>query len=152
MKKVLIPYFDIEGKNSYPDSYSLFSDMEKVTFNGADYWLCLYNGLLELETGPDDYAAFLEHQKNNSVKMVGMAKLGEELPEAVIVELEDYRNDTGAAQAVREGASQILRRIYSNVEIDVNAQSFVDLLLALVQFTSLTNPQAVAVYTALRNE
>jgi len=46
--KILIPFFPVIGANSYPDKGANFSNMEKVSFNGADYWLCDYHGNLPL--------------------------------------------------------------------------------------------------------
>jgi hypothetical protein len=56
----LIPYFEVTGYSSYPDDYTLFSNMSKVNFNSTDYWLCDYAGTLDLETGPDTYEDYVE--------------------------------------------------------------------------------------------
>jgi hypothetical protein len=42
--KVLIDYFNVEGTLSYPDDFTLFSNMEKVLLNNKQYWLCNYIG------------------------------------------------------------------------------------------------------------
>lgn len=54
----LIPWFPINGKGSYPDDASLFRNMQAVEFNDETYWLCLYLGEQNLETGIDTYATY----------------------------------------------------------------------------------------------
>ena len=56
--KTLIPYFSVDGKGNYPDDYRKFTNMEPVSFQGVDYWLCDYFGSLTLEKGPATYAEY----------------------------------------------------------------------------------------------
>lgn len=56
----LIPYFTINGKGSYPDDSALFRDMKTVEFEGVMYWLCLYSGKLNLETGDKKYSDYIK--------------------------------------------------------------------------------------------
>ncbi|QLE09579.1 hypothetical protein HYD28_11780 [Pseudoalteromonas shioyasakiensis] len=51
---ILIDYFDVCGTSSYPDDFKLFSDMEKVTYKGKDFWLCHYSGNKRLESPESD--------------------------------------------------------------------------------------------------
>ncbi len=83
-------------------------------------------------------------------KIVGMGDLGELLPDEVLVELTDYQNDTGALQAIRNGATRILTRINSNQEVDVLHSDFIVLLQSLEAFTSLTMEQATEIFIALK--
>lgn len=41
---ILINYFNVAGTSSYPDDYTLFSNMGKVSFNDREFWLCDYKG------------------------------------------------------------------------------------------------------------
>lgn len=62
MANVLIPEFPINGLTSYPDDASLFKSIEPLTFKGESYYLCDYQGDLNLETGPSvfsDYEVYL---------------------------------------------------------------------------------------------
>jgi len=56
---ILMSYFAVNGTATlYPDDLALFSDMQKIVFNDNDYWLCKYDGLLDLETGADKYESY----------------------------------------------------------------------------------------------
>jgi len=61
--EILIPYFNINGTDSYPDDYRLFSSMEKLKFNNQNYWLCNYAGKKELETGVNNCADYRSYLK-----------------------------------------------------------------------------------------
>lgn len=76
----LIPFFDVRGKASYPDSYKHFTKMEKVSFNGADYWLCQYTGLRDLETGVDTYEDYIS--VNTGIRVIGVRAFFERMPKA----------------------------------------------------------------------
>lgn len=52
--KILINYFDVAGTSSYPDDYTLFSGMEKVTFNEKVFWFCDYKGSKPLASPDTD--------------------------------------------------------------------------------------------------
>ena len=80
MKNVLIPHFSVKGKTSYPDDYKLFSNMKKVTFMGVDYWLCKYDGLKQLEVGPNDYEAYIA--ANTGIRIIGLRAFFERIPKA----------------------------------------------------------------------
>jgi len=56
--KILMPYFAVTGKASYPDLPKFFSDMSEINFNTTPYWLCEYIGEMSLETGADTYADY----------------------------------------------------------------------------------------------
>jgi len=58
MKTILIPNFEINGLGSYPDDAKLFANMQRVTFQGVQYWLCEYAGDKHLETGPHTYVDY----------------------------------------------------------------------------------------------
>jgi len=65
MKNILMPWFELNGTDSYPDDYRKFRDLELVTFNDTEYYTCGYSGDLELETGGHtyaDYQAWLDSQ------------------------------------------------------------------------------------------
>lgn len=54
--KILLPYFELNGKNSYPDTAELFDGLTLVTIDSTNYWLTDYSGSLNLETGAHTYA------------------------------------------------------------------------------------------------
>lgn len=83
-------------------------------------------------------------------KMVGMAELGELLPDAVIVELEDMRNTKTVLAGKRQAAARILARIYSNIKVDVFNGKFTELLTNLVTHTTLTAAQAIDISNTLK--
>ena len=83
-------------------------------------------------------------------KLVGMGDLGELLPDAVLVELEDFKNTKSTTPAKRQAATRILTRINSNIKVDVLNSEFEDLLTKLVTHTSLTGSQAVAILDTLK--
>lgn len=56
---ILIPRFEIVGVASYPDHYTKFTSLEKVSIDSTDYFLTDYSGILELETGTHVYADYL---------------------------------------------------------------------------------------------
>jgi hypothetical protein len=56
--KILIPYFNVNGKSSYPDDYRLFGSIEKRVIDNVDYFLCEYNGNKNLETGAINYSEY----------------------------------------------------------------------------------------------
>ena len=83
-------------------------------------------------------------------KIVGMGDLGELLPDDVLVELIDLSNDKTVAKPIRNGATRIMVRVNSNQKVDVLEPSFITLLQALVQFTSLTLEQATEIFNTLK--
>lgn len=85
-----------------------------------------------------------------NVKFVGMGYFGELLPDSVIVELEDIKNNVAATQGRRQAASRVLMRIYSNISIDVLHDNFSTLLGLLVSNTSLTTGQANSILSTLQ--
>ena len=69
--KVLINYFNVTGTSSYPDDFTLFSNMEKVVFNGKDFWLCDYKGskpIVSAETG--DYLASIDPANKQLIPVI----------------------------------------------------------------------------------
>lgn len=84
------------------------------------------------------------------IKMVSMAKLGELLPDDVLIELEDFKNITSTEIGKRKTAARILTRINSNVSVDVLHADFTTLLTQLVNNTSLTGAQATAILATLK--
>jgi len=83
-------------------------------------------------------------------KLVGMADLGELLPDAVLIELEDFKSGKTVAAAKRQAAARILTRINSNISVDVLHDDFSSLLTKLVTHTSLTGAQAAAILNSLK--
>jgi hypothetical protein len=83
-------------------------------------------------------------------KKIGMAEFGELLPDAVIVELEDFKNNTGETPGKRQAAARVLMRISSNVVIDAYSDKITVLLTKLVTHTTLTQEQALAILDELR--
>ncbi len=82
--KVLINYFDVAGTSSYPDDYTLFSNMEKVLFNNKEFWLCDYKGrkpIASAETG--DYLASIDPANKQLIPVI---------IDSVAGQLDDYVN------------------------------------------------------------
>lgn len=52
--KILLPYFIVNGRSSYPVGVELLRD--QITFNGTKYWIG--EGDLSAETGPDNYSDY----------------------------------------------------------------------------------------------
>jgi len=82
---------------------------------------------------------------------VGMGKLGELLPDAVLVELEDFKNLTSTAMGKRKAAARVLTRINSNTPVDVLHADFTALISQLVTQTSLTQAEADSMLNTLQN-
>ena len=57
--KILIPYFEIMGTDSYPDDATLFSKMQLVEFQGQQHWATDYTGNKDLQRGAT-YAQYEE--------------------------------------------------------------------------------------------
>jgi hypothetical protein len=69
--KVLINYFNVAGTSSYPDDFTLFSNMEKVVFNGKEFWLCDYKSskpIVSAETG--DYLASIDPANKQLIPVI----------------------------------------------------------------------------------
>ncbi|WP_273046921.1 hypothetical protein [Pseudoalteromonas sp.] len=69
--KVLINYFNVAGTSSYPDDYTLFSNMKKVLFNNKEFWLCDYEGskpISSAETG--DYLASIDPANKQLIPVI----------------------------------------------------------------------------------
>ena len=79
------------------------------------------------------------------------AEFGELLPDAVIVELYDIRNDTNETDARRRVAGRTLIQIASDITFNPNSTAFETRLTQLVTHTSLTAGEATAIQDALRN-
>lgn len=64
MKKLLLPYWHVEGTGTYPDKPELFQDMTLVELNGKQYWACTYAGTKQFygERPYSDYEAWLATQ------------------------------------------------------------------------------------------
>ncbi len=58
MKNVLIPWFAINGTDSYPDHHSKFSNPVEVELHGVKYYTAGYSGNKDLESGAHDYADY----------------------------------------------------------------------------------------------
>lgn len=83
-------------------------------------------------------------------RIVSMSDFGELLPDAVIVELEDFKADTEATPGRRQAAARVLLRIASSVQIDAYSDKMTQLLTKLVTHTSLTSEQAGAILDVLK--
>jgi len=86
--KVLINYFNVAGTSSYPDEYTLFSNMEKVLFNNKEFWLCDYKGskpIASVETS--DYLASIDSEKKQLIPVI-IDKVAGQLDDYVNVENE----------------------------------------------------------------
>lgn len=86
----------------------------------------------------------------NNVKLVGMGELGELIPAAVLVELEDFKRLSSTAAGKRQAATRVLTRINSNVAVDVLHADFTTLVGQLVTHTSLTQPEADGILSTLQ--
>lgn len=131
----------------YPETPELFIRGRRHPSNPAQLIADYIGARTPAELGLAEYGGSLP---TDTEKRVTMAHFGELLPDAVLVELEDFKNDTAAPAAKRQAAARVLMRIASGVAVDVNAEAFEDLLQALVTHTSLTGPQALAIAQALR--
>jgi hypothetical protein len=56
--KILMKWFAINGKGSFPDTPSLFDPLQDVTYLGTRYWYTDYTGVKDLQDGPSDGAAY----------------------------------------------------------------------------------------------
>ncbi len=79
------------------------------------------------------------------------AEFGELLPDEVLVELYDIRNDTQETALRRQTAARILTQIASDVTFNPNGTEFETRLTQLVNNTSLTVGQATTIQDTLRN-
>lgn len=62
--KILIPYFQISGTDSYPDSTNVLQIIDTILYLGNTYYLCEYTGNKNLQVGAtyEEYKAWLEAQ------------------------------------------------------------------------------------------
>lgn len=103
-----------------------------------------YNGVTKKQYYPESAPSALS-------KLVDMGMLAELLPDAVILELEDFKANTGATAAKRKAAARILLIIASNRQWDVYGDDYTTLMTKLVSNTALTGPQATTITEALKN-
>lgn len=78
------------------------------------------------------------------------AVFGELLPDTVLLELYDIRNNTNEPQAKRAAVGRVLIQMASGVTFDPFAQKFETLLTQMVTHTSLTQAQANEIRDTLR--
>lgn len=83
-------------------------------------------------------------------KLIDMGLLSELLPDAVILELEDFKADTSAAAGKRRAAARVLLIIASSRKWDVYGQKYIDLMTSLATHTILTGAQALAITAAFK--
>lgn len=83
-------------------------------------------------------------------KLIDMGQLSELLPDAVILELEDFKANTGATAAKRKAAARILLIIASARQWDVYGDDYTTLMTKLVSNTTLTGPQATNITSTLK--
>jgi len=83
-------------------------------------------------------------------KMIDMGRLSELLPDAVILELEDFRADTGVTAAKRKAAARILLIIASSRQWDVYGSDYTALMTKLANNTALTGVEATAITDELK--
>jgi hypothetical protein len=84
-------------------------------------------------------------------KIINLADFGELLPDAVIVELEDFKTNLAEVAGKRQAAARVLLRISSGVKIDAYSDKITTLLTQLVTHTTLTTEQATAILDDLRS-
>ena len=84
-----------------------------------------------------------------ATKIVGLNQLGEELPDAVLLELK-VMEISGSSAAKKQAASRVLTRIHSNVEMDAYSPELATLLSKLVTHTALTQTQSNNILAALQ--
>jgi len=102
-----------------------------------------------LPSGLSLHSGLMPWEKADS-KLIDMGRLSELLPDAVILELEDFRSDTNAAAAKRKAASRILLIIASGREWDVYGDDYETLITKLISNTALTGPQATTITDTLK--
>ncbi len=74
--KVLINYFNVAGTSSYPDEYTLFSNMEKVLFNNQEFWLCDYKGSKSIASSETEaYLASIEPKPEQQAPVVALTNV-----------------------------------------------------------------------------
>lgn len=111
----------------------------------------------QVGTFPDESPVWQEQRNVPSaapvdpIKLVGMGEFGELLPDAVLIELEDFKSNTGTVAGKRQAAARVLTRINSNVKVDVLHNDFAVLLTQIVTHTTLTEPQATAILSTLQS-
>ena len=83
-------------------------------------------------------------------KLIDMGRLSELLPDTVILELEDFKANTGATAAKRKAAARVLLIIASGRQWDVYGADYTALMTKLVSNTALTGPQALGITNTLK--
>ena len=138
-----IDYAAIDAAHS-PQITPLFYNTTILDEAGTLYIVGEYTGLLTLGayTPPDPVI----------VKKVGMGVLGELLPTAVLLEIEDYKMDTLEVAAKRRAATQILMYIYADRSLDIYGNTFITIMTQMTTHTSLTGVQAVAISDMLKSD
>lgn len=147
MKKILIPFFEVNGTGSYPSNITEIHG--RLTFQSTEYYIA--TGEESAQTGAHTYADYEASLIIDPIKMVSMGKFGELLPDAVLIELEDFKNTTSTVIGKRKASARVLTRINSNVSVDVLHADFQTLLTQLVTHTSLTGIEAIAILAELKS-
>lgn len=84
-------------------------------------------------------------------KMVGMAELGEELTDDVMLEIKDFELDNTAAIGKRKAATRILFRMNTNFKMDVFGSEFTTMINQIGSNTSLGSIGATDLITKMQS-
>lgn len=139
----------------YPDSPQLFTSQFINPDNPDELVAVNDSGKTIIELSDSAGYVIAEYlgttPKSNLVKKVGMGELGELLPAAVLIELEDYSRLSATAQPKREAAVRVLTRINSNYSVDVLHADFVALIWQLETHTTLTEDERDNILNTLQS-
>jgi len=138
----------------YPDTPTLFTDQFPNPNNNQELIVENNSGKTLTQLSDDagyDIVTYTGSTPAAKPSLISMAVFGELLPDAVLINLEDIKNDTGQSSSKRQAAMRVLTRINSNVEVDVNHDDFSTLLAQLVQHAGLTQTKAEEILNNLQN-
>lgn len=83
-------------------------------------------------------------------KAIGLDELEELIPDGVLMELEDIKSNTSESDAKRAAVTRALNKMSRGDKIDVHGDKFTTFMTKLVNNTSLTGVQAVAIVDNLK--